>query len=73
MKKFLEREAHKDQSYVDWAYDLLNDAVSAFHKQPFVTISQAGNIKGLHHHHTSRRDSFGFIDRKPKTLTRAMP
>ena len=33
------REAHEDQSYADWAYDLLDDAVPAFHKQPFVTVS----------------------------------
>ena len=34
-----EREEHEDQSYADWAYDLLDDAVPAFHKQPFVTMA----------------------------------
>lgn len=34
-----EREAREDRAYSDWAYDLLDDAVPAFHKQPFVTVS----------------------------------
>jgi hypothetical protein len=33
-----EREAREDRSYEHWAYDLLDDAVPAFHKQPFVTV-----------------------------------
>jgi hypothetical protein len=33
------REAHEDQSYAVWAYDLLDDAVPAFHRQPFVVVS----------------------------------
>jgi hypothetical protein len=32
-----EREAREDRAYSDCAYDLLDDAVPAFHKQPFVT------------------------------------
>jgi hypothetical protein len=32
------REAHKDRSYENWAFDQLDDAVPAFHKQPFVTV-----------------------------------
>ncbi len=32
------REAHQDHSYENWAVDLLDDAVPAFHKQPFVTV-----------------------------------
>jgi hypothetical protein len=34
-----EREAREDRSYEHWAYDLLDDAVPAFHKQPFVTVA----------------------------------
>jgi len=33
-----EREAREDRSYEHWAYDLLDDAVPAFHKQPFVAV-----------------------------------
>jgi hypothetical protein len=33
-----ERESREDRSYEHWAYDLLDDAVPAFHKQPFVTV-----------------------------------
>ena len=36
--KLYEREAREDRAYSDWAYDLLDDAVPAFHKQPFVTV-----------------------------------
>ncbi len=36
--KLYEREAREDRAYCDWAYDLLDDAVPAFHKQPFVTV-----------------------------------
>jgi hypothetical protein len=32
------REAHEDRSYENWAFDQLDDAVPAFHKQPFVTV-----------------------------------
>lgn len=28
----------KEQQYESWAYDILDDAVPAFHKQPFVTV-----------------------------------
>ncbi|HVO57956.1 MAG TPA: hypothetical protein VMT51_09705 [Dongiaceae bacterium] len=35
-----EREARLDREYTDWAYDLLDDAVPAFHKQPFVTMAE---------------------------------
>jgi hypothetical protein len=34
-----EREAREDRSYGDWAYNLLDDAVPAFHRQPFVTVA----------------------------------
>ena len=34
-----EREAREDRAYSDWAYDLLDDAVPAFHKQPLVTTA----------------------------------
>jgi hypothetical protein len=33
-----EREDRADQSYEDFAYDILDDAVPAFHKQPFITV-----------------------------------
>ena len=32
------REARRDRAYESWAYDQLDDAVSAFHKQPFVPV-----------------------------------
>jgi len=31
-----ERESREERNYESWAYDLLDDAVPAFHKQPFV-------------------------------------
>ncbi len=34
-----ERERREDQAYEAWAYNLLDDAVPAFHKQPFVTVA----------------------------------
>jgi hypothetical protein len=33
-----ERELREDRAYEAWAYDLLDDATPAFHKQPFVTV-----------------------------------
>jgi hypothetical protein len=33
-----EREDRADREYGDFAYDILDDAVPAFHKQPFVTV-----------------------------------
>ena len=33
------REARADRSYQQWAFDVLDDAISAFHKQPFVTVA----------------------------------
>jgi hypothetical protein len=32
------REARRDRAYESWAYDQLDDAVPAFHKQPFVPV-----------------------------------
>ncbi len=32
------REGRKERSYESWAYDVLDDQVPAFHKQPFVTV-----------------------------------
>ena len=32
-----DREHRQERSYEQWAYELLDDAVPAFHKQPFVT------------------------------------
>lgn len=37
--KLYERELREDRAYSDWAYDLLDDAVPAFHKQPFATVA----------------------------------
>lgn len=33
-----DREQRDDRAYDAWAYDKLDDAVPAFHKQPFVTV-----------------------------------
>jgi hypothetical protein len=33
------REAREDRSYEDWAFNQLDDAVPAFHKQPFVSVA----------------------------------
>jgi len=33
-----ERESREDHAYESWAYDLLDDATPAFHKQPFVAV-----------------------------------
>ncbi len=38
-RQLYEREAREGRAYSDWSYDLLDDAVPAFHKQPFVTVS----------------------------------
>src|SRR5215467_5592662 len=35
-----EREQRTDRHYEQWAYDVLDDAVPAFHKRPFVTVAQ---------------------------------
>ena len=37
--RLYEREARADRAYDAWAYDQLDDAVPAFHKQPFVTVA----------------------------------
>lgn len=34
-----DREQRRDRAYDAWAYDALDDAVPAFHKQPFVTVA----------------------------------
>jgi len=33
-----EQKAREDRAYENWAFDLLDDATPAFHKQPFVTV-----------------------------------
>jgi hypothetical protein len=33
------RESREERAYEQWAYDLLDDAAPAFHKQPFVTVA----------------------------------
>jgi hypothetical protein len=33
-----EREQHAERNYEQWAFDVMDDSVRAFHKQPFVTI-----------------------------------
>jgi len=38
-EKLYEREAREDRAYEDWAFDLLDDATPAFHKQPFVAVA----------------------------------
>jgi hypothetical protein len=37
-KRLYEREEREDRAYGEWAYALLDDAVPAFHRQPFVTV-----------------------------------
>jgi len=34
-----DREQRQDRSYDAYAYDILDDAVPAFHRQPFVTVA----------------------------------
>jgi hypothetical protein len=36
--RFYDREHRTERSYDQWAFDLMDDAVPAFHKQPFVTV-----------------------------------
>jgi len=39
-KRSLDDRAHREErTYEAWAYDQLDDAVPAFHKQPFVTVA----------------------------------
>jgi len=33
-----DRELREERAYESWAYDLLDDAVPAFHKEPFVSV-----------------------------------
>src|SRR5256885_5888021 len=35
--RIYQQKAREDRAYEDWAFDLLDDATPAFHKQPFVT------------------------------------
>jgi len=37
--RLYDREGREERSYEDWAFDQLDDAVPAFHKQPFVTVA----------------------------------
>lgn len=36
--KLYDREEREDRAYENWAFDLLDDAAPAFHKQPFVAV-----------------------------------
>jgi len=36
--RLFERERRADRHYEQWAYDVMDDDVPAFHKQPFVTV-----------------------------------
>jgi hypothetical protein len=38
-EKLYDRETREDRAYENWAFDLLDDAASAFHKQPFVAVT----------------------------------
>jgi len=39
MKRHLhDREGREERAYENWAFDVLDDSVPAFHKQPFVTV-----------------------------------
>ncbi len=37
--RLYEREQRADRHYEQWAFDVLDDSVPAFHKQPFVTVA----------------------------------
>jgi hypothetical protein len=37
--RLYERESREESSYENWAFDVLDDSVPAFHKQPFVTVA----------------------------------
>jgi hypothetical protein len=37
-RRLYDREEHQEKRYDQWAYDVLDDAVPAFHKQLFVTV-----------------------------------
>ena len=38
-RRLYDREQREERLYEAWAYDLLDDSVPAFHKQPFVTVA----------------------------------
>jgi hypothetical protein len=38
-RKLYQREERREQQYDTWAYDVLDDAVPALHRQPFVTVA----------------------------------
>ena len=38
-RRLYDREGREERSYENWAFDLLDDSVPAFHKQPFVTVA----------------------------------
>lgn len=38
-RSLYDRERREERVYDAWAYDVLDDAVPAFHKQPFVTVA----------------------------------
>ena len=38
-RKLYDSEGREERSYDQWAFDVLDDAISAFHKQPFVTVA----------------------------------
>jgi hypothetical protein len=37
--RLYDREQRADRNYEQWAFDVLDDSVPAFHKQPFVTVA----------------------------------
>ncbi len=37
-RSLYDREQRQERTYDAWAYDMLDDAVPAFHRQPFVTV-----------------------------------
>jgi len=37
-RSLCDREGREERAYENWAFDVLDDAVPAFHKQPFVTV-----------------------------------
>ncbi len=38
-RQLYDREGRGERTYENWAFDVMDDAVPAFHKQPFVTVA----------------------------------
>lgn len=38
-RQLYDREGREERTYENWAFEIMDDAVPAFHKQPFVTVA----------------------------------